>query len=182
MKVRLVTLGAGYDTRSLRMLTDGLVDEAWELDIATAAESKHAMLQRLQRRRQCTLPTVIPSDLNDLEGLERTLQGILDGRNDLSSNERDNGDPWHTIFLTEGVMIYLDEGVPTKMLAICSKLAKQQQQQIGSGGATLLFTDLLRNVAFDDQAPGKSGTTQRSNSRIPVGIYWNRPGTSSPAG
>jgi hypothetical protein len=160
MKVRLITLGAGYDARSVRMLTEGLVDEAWELDIETVAASKHVMLQRLRRRRHCALPTVIPTNLNDLEAFEKTLQGILYGRNDTSSNERDIDDsytaPWYTIFLTEGVMIYLDEGIPTKMLSICSKLAKQQQQQqSGSGGATLLFTDLLRNVSSDDHAPGK---------------------------
>jgi O-methyltransferase involved in polyketide biosynthesis len=165
MKVRLVILGAGYDTRSVRMLTESLVDEVWELDIETVAASKHVMLQRLRHLRDCTLLTVIPTNLNDLQGFEKTLQEILDGRNDPSCNERDNGDsysgPWDTIFLPGGVMIYLDEGVPTKMLAICSKLAKEQQQS-GSGGAVLLLTDLLRNAAFDDRASG----TERDDAKV----------------
>jgi uncharacterized protein YbbC (DUF1343 family) len=39
-KIRLITLEAGYDARSIRFLTDGVINEAWELDI-TAVISHH---------------------------------------------------------------------------------------------------------------------------------------------
>ena len=151
VKVRLVTLGAGYDTRSIRMLNDKIVHEAFELDMPTMVESKRLMMKRLQQRRSrrqnadCALPTLVPSDLNDLTAFERILEDILSSSQTEGS---DGNDFWHTVFVSEGVMIYLDEGVPSKMLRVCSNVARRRDQN-----ATFLFSDLLRNVPIEDDAP-----------------------------
>ncbi|KAL3936903.1 MAG: hypothetical protein SGBAC_007872 [Bacillariaceae sp.] len=45
-KIRLVILGAGYDTRSIRLLQQGRVDQVWEFDLPPVMESKRWLLQR----------------------------------------------------------------------------------------------------------------------------------------
>jgi O-methyltransferase involved in polyketide biosynthesis len=131
-KIRLITLGAGYDARSVRFLTDGVIDEAWELDITDVLDSKAIMLDRLLRRRpSCILPTIVSVDLNDVETFrDLRLSGIVSGDTN-----------WHTIFLLEGVMIYLDEGIPDKVLSVCSNLLHER----GFSGS-LVFADLLRGI------------------------------------
>jgi hypothetical protein len=45
-KIRLVILGAGYDTRSVRLLQQGRVDQVWEFDLPPVMESKRWLLKR----------------------------------------------------------------------------------------------------------------------------------------
>ncbi|CAJ1934714.1 unnamed protein product [Cylindrotheca closterium] len=45
-KIRLVILGAGYDTRSVRLLQQGRVDQVWEFDLPPVMESKRWLLNR----------------------------------------------------------------------------------------------------------------------------------------
>jgi hypothetical protein len=49
--VRLITLGAGHDIRSARLLTKGMVQEAHELDLATVVHAKEQLLARLKQRK-----------------------------------------------------------------------------------------------------------------------------------
>ena len=131
-KIRLITLGAGYDARSVRFLTDGVIDEAWELDITAVLDSKVIMLDRLLKRRpSCVLPKIVSVDLNDVDTFrDLRLNGIV------SSDTN-----WHTIFLLEGVLIYLDEGIPDKVLSVCSNILQER----GLSGS-LVFADLLRGI------------------------------------
>jgi Leucine carboxyl methyltransferase len=140
-KIRLVSLGAGYDVRSIKMKERGVVDKAFELDLLDVVEAKRKILKskRFQRRRPHTardsLPTAFPVDLNDLEKVKATLNEIL----------QEPGD-WHTIFLFEAVMIYLDEGVPRALLQLCGEVLKSTASR-----GSLCFADRLENVPGGDQ-------------------------------
>ena len=123
-KIRLVTMGGGYDTRSIKM--QELLDEAIELDLPEVVQAKKEVFQRLQRRRpECKLPHLYALDLQRLDEVSKLLENIL---------ERDSS--WHTIFLFEGVLMYLDEGVPLRLLEVC-------RRAVDRNTAHVCFADLL---------------------------------------
>ncbi len=141
-KIQLITLGAGYDTRSVRFLTSGQVQEAWELDVSPVISSKKVMFDRLVKRRQerqllAKLPSLLVQDLNEVEEVEREIFGILDSCHDKHE--------WHIIFILEGVLIYLNEGVPTTLLSSCSSILKQNKFS-----GSLIFADLIRGLESSD--------------------------------
>jgi hypothetical protein len=80
------------------------------------------MLDRLLKRRpSCILPKIVSVDLNDIKTFrDLRLKGIV---------------------LLEGVLIYLDEGIPDKALSVCSNLLKER----GLSGS-LVFADILRGI------------------------------------
>lgn len=139
-KIRLVSLGAGYDVRSIKLKERGVVDRAFELDLPMVVDAKKNILEseRFRRRRPLTtkdfLPTTYPVNLNELEKVKVALNEIL----------RETGD-WHTIFLFEAVMIYLDEGAPRALLQLCSEALKTS----GCRGS-LCFADRLENIPGGD--------------------------------
>ena len=190
-RVRLITLGGGYDTRGVRLLstvsdneategtttdkvtmmtsgvfldnntsqiTENLVDEVWELDLPDVLDSKRAMLERLQKQRQrrrngtpVLLPQLCPIDLNNLTDVEHLLGRIL-SQNDANETE------WYTIFISEGVLIYLDD--PTALLQCCAKSIRDSNNQNASSSssttttASLCFADRLANVPSHARADG----------------------------
>jgi len=148
IKIRLVSLGAGYDVRSIKFRERGLVDQAVELDLPQVVEAKTKILNspRLQRRRPnltCDkFPQFYSVNLNKVDRVRSVLVEILQS----SPNEA----PWHTIFLFEGVMIYLDEGVPEALLKVCSDALKAT----GENGS-LVFADRLENISGGDPDIGR---------------------------
>ncbi|CAJ1953053.1 unnamed protein product [Cylindrotheca closterium] len=131
-KIRLITLGAGYDTRSVRFLEEGLVHEAWELDMPQVLQSKEIMLDRLGRRRPSTKrPNLVAQDLNDLSSFVETFANTIQDIDDDAS--------WHNIIVLEGVLIYLNEGIPSSLLTVCSKQSQERDLS-----ASLVFADLFR--------------------------------------
>jgi O-methyltransferase involved in polyketide biosynthesis len=145
VKVRLVSLGGGYDVRSMKFRERGLIDRAIELDLPQVIDAKTRILQskRFRKRRPHLvgdmLPEFFPVDLNQLDRVQAILEGIL--RNDSKSQEK-----WHTIFLFEGVMLYLDEGVPSALLGVC----RQALETTGQKGS-VCFADRLENIPGDDE-------------------------------
>ena len=128
--VRIISLGAGYDTRSIRMLNNrrdhdesgteeegvGVVVECYEFDLPSSIESKKRLIhERLVKRRSkrglsdLKIPTMIGLDLNDTEEFQRQLSLICGTRKDL-----------HTIFVVEGVIMYLDQGKAEAALQACA--------------------------------------------------------------
>jgi len=141
-KIRLVTLGAGYDARSVRLLTTGEVQEAWELDVAPVVTSKTIMLERLVQRRHQSLPplklpNLLVQDLNDIDGYRKAVSNII--------GSAENTSEWHTIFLLEGVLIYLDDNVPRSLLNSCSDILRSERVS-----GSLVFADLFRELANFD--------------------------------
>jgi O-methyltransferase involved in polyketide biosynthesis len=140
-KVRLVSFGSGYDLRSIKLRERGTIDEAIELDLPNVIESKSKLFsQRLQKRRKWLtndlLPKMYKVDLHEVDQVEAILREVL----------VDEG--WHTIFVFEGVMIYLNEGVPTALLKAC-------RNAVPNGDATLCFADMLENIPGGDMEVGK---------------------------
>jgi O-methyltransferase involved in polyketide biosynthesis len=158
-RIRLISLGAGYDVRSVRWLSSGQVDEAWELDIPTVVESKRIMLERLQRRRQRrNQTTVLPScrsvDLNNLSQVQEILQDILTDKHSSSSS---NDQEWHTIFVSEGVLIYLDPTIPGKLLKLCADTVTG-----GTATASLCMADRLENSPGGEEIAGRQELARAS--------------------
>lgn len=141
--VRLVSLGAGYDVRSIKFRERGLVDQAIELDLPEVIQAKTRILQspRFRKRRPNLTPDKLPEfvsvNLNNVETVRSMLVDILEN-NTMTTK-------WHTIFLFEGVMIYLDEGVPEALLKVCSDVLKET----GESGS-LVFADRLENIPGGD--------------------------------
>jgi hypothetical protein len=88
---------------------------------------------------------MLPIDLNDLDGVRMLLLGLT-GKDD----KQPGGAAWHNIFVFEGVMIYLKEGVPQQLLNITSTVLKAT----GSHG-TLCFADRLENIPGGDKEIAK---------------------------
>ena len=175
-KVRLISLGAGYDVRSIKLLASGVIDQAIELDLPVVVQAKTKLLERLERRQHrrwrrqqsrrqpqqqqsfsLQLPTLYGVDLNDIAAVESLLESILGMQNSNDScrgaSSSSSTPPttqkvsWHTIFLFEGVMIYLNQGIPTALLRVCrTVLDNNKQHQPGS----LCFADRLENIPAGD--------------------------------
>lgn len=162
-KYRLISMGAGYDVRSIKLLSKGIIDEAYELDLPEVVEAKQMLLgpRRLLKRRpqlkEEHMPKLIGVDLNSISSFRQVLRDILESTPQ-SSNTKDF--TWHNIFLFEGVMIYLDEGIPTKLLQTCSSVAQEAKSlktnQNGPlfDGASLCLADRMENVPGGDKELG----------------------------
>ena len=145
-KVRLVLLGGGYDLRSIRMAqkynatpttstTTSIIAETIEVDLPPVVAAKQKLLQKRFLKRRPDLKRIIdnvrtfPVDLNDLESVRQLLNECIV----TSSNE-----DCLTVFVFEAVLIYLDKGIPSKLLALLS-----QAVQTANGKGALLFADTL---------------------------------------
>ena len=147
MKVRLICFGAGYDLRTIKFLDGQKIDQAFELDLPQVVEAKSKLIgkNRLLKRRphlaKVDMPKFIPSDLNDLSSLKTSLTKIIGGN---------DAQDWYNIFVFEGVMIYLNEGVPSALLKLTSCVLNEQES-LGS----LCFADRLENVPGGDLKLGR---------------------------
>jgi O-methyltransferase involved in polyketide biosynthesis len=146
IKIRLITMGGGYDVRSLKFRQRGLVDQAIELDLEQVIQAKSRILTSRQFRRRrpnfannsTVLPTFFPVDLNQLDQVRSVLLEILTLTNAVTTTtsaattasddrsyvaqEPDPKESWHNIFLWEGVLMYLNDGVPHQLLQLCRQV------------------------------------------------------------
>ena len=147
-KIRLVCMGAGYDTRGIKLLERGWVDTVVELDLPNVVDAKKRLFQRLQKRRPLLrgmeLPTLIPSDFNDMADVKVKLEALLKDDDTAAAQEE-----WFTIFVFEGVMIYLDEGIPSALLNVSSTVLRDKK-----GKGALCLADRLDNVPGGDPEAG----------------------------
>lgn len=142
--IRLVLMGGGYDLRSLRMAMryqDDYTMDLVELDLPQVIDAKQTIFQKRLLRRRPQLKDLIHqirmfgADFNDVDQLSDVLTNHV-----LSDNGK-GSKSWHTIFVFEAVLIYLDKGVPSKVLNVLSQALRQH----GQSGA-LCFADTLSNV------------------------------------
>lgn len=146
--------------------------QSYELDLPEVTIAKRKLLlKRLYRRRPWLqkfanggneeYPILIEANFNDLNGTRSLLERIVLSNED---DEEDGGDDVTNIIVFEGVMIYLDEGIPHALLEVCSdvlrKSREQQQQQKkknteSKSKATpmgyLCFADRLENIPGGDE-------------------------------
>jgi hypothetical protein len=106
-KVRLIILGAGYDLRGTKLLTEGAVDDVVELDLSEVIEAKRALwTQRLRKRRpDVKIPRFLLADLNDVDATQALLARIH-STNESQPSAR-SGAVWSTIYLAEGIVVHL---------------------------------------------------------------------------
>jgi Leucine carboxyl methyltransferase len=138
IRIRLIALGAGYDVRSIKLKERGVIDEAIELDLPTVIDAKQRLLssKRFQRRRpqaQRFLPKYYYRvDLNNITHVETILNEIL---------SQNTTEKWHSIFVFEAVMIYLNEDIPHSLLKTCYQALIRTR-----ASGSLVFADRLENV------------------------------------
>ena len=148
-KIRLISMGGGYDSRCVRLRARGIIDDAVDLDLEPVIYAKTRMLDRLVMRRKKTnnnldcegdviLPELVPIDFNNVEDVQSTLVQIIKKRSKY-------GQRWHNIFLFEGVLMYLPEGIPSKLLRACCEALKDTRQR-----GSVVFADTLENIPNDD--------------------------------
>mmetsp|Transcript_22160 Transcript_22160/g.49480 ORF Transcript_22160/g.49480 Transcript_22160/m.49480 type:complete len:357 (-) Transcript_22160:251-1321(-) len=145
-KIRLISMGGGYDARSIRLQLQGIIDEAVELDLPKVIEAKRRLLGRLCKRRpdlNTSLPDFYPVDLTDIDTVRKTLVDVLSGNGD---GNRRYQPQWYNIFLFEGVLMYLPEGDPCKLLQACRQALNDAK---GAKGC-VVFADALENIPNDD--------------------------------
>jgi O-methyltransferase involved in polyketide biosynthesis len=136
-KIRLVVLGAGYDSRSLRFLENGLVEEAFELDLDQVITAKNVLLssQRFKDRRpNCRLPKTVAVDLNDIENTRKVLTCLLKESSDNGSNQNT-----FTIFLLEGILVHLQRGSSSQVLRLLRSCCESES-------GCLIFADRIEGV------------------------------------
>jgi Leucine carboxyl methyltransferase len=146
VRIRLITLGAGYDVRSIKLKERGIIDESIELDLPAVVDAKQRLLssQRFQNRRPQTKQHMPKQyyrvDLNNITHVQIILNEIL-----LQQEQVLSGEIWHNIFVLEAVLIYLNEGIPHSLLRICHQALVNH-----SGTGSLCFADRLENVPGGD--------------------------------
>jgi Leucine carboxyl methyltransferase len=136
-KVRVVVLGAGYDLRGTRLLTEGVVQDVLELDLPEVIEAKQALwTRRLKRRRPNVLiPRLVPADLNDVNSTRALLLEQL-----LSDEDSSERREWSTIFVLEGILVHLKTEAGHELLKVMSSLTTPSET------TALIFADALPYV------------------------------------
>ena len=153
--------------------------QSYELDLPEVVIAKRKLLlKRLYRRRPWLqkfanggneeYPILIEANFNDLNGTRSLLEEIVLSNEDATTDdeEDDGGDDVTNIIVFEGVMIYLDEGIPHALLEVCSDVlrkSREQQQQKQQKKNTnskskattpigyLCFADRLENIPGGDE-------------------------------
>lgn len=153
MRVRLISMGAGYDVRSIKLRMKNIVDAAYEFDLPEVVDAKERLFERARKRRSDLVkdlfPICIGVDLNDEKTLETKFREILE--QDSISNESYFT---VTIILFEAVMIYLDEGIPTNLLKTCSKILNEYESNSSNHVSALVFADRLEHIPGGDHDIG----------------------------
>eukprot|EP00804_Cyclotella_cryptica_P014996 CCRYP_000607-RB/>CCRYP_000607-RB protein AED:0.05 eAED:0.05 QI:84/1/1/1/1/1/4/494/482 len=147
--------------------------ECYELDLPEVVQSKRKLIQsRLSRRRPWLMdgnttpstsnyPTLVEVDLNNLTETRMALENILSPNNKDGISEHGATVKVANIILFEGVMIYLDQGIPHSLLQLCSDVLRNNSnatEDNPSGGTTsyLCFADRLENIPGGDEEKARS--------------------------
>jgi len=130
--------------------------EAYELDLPEVVSAKRKLLSsRLFRRRPWLqrrgdeYPKLMEANFNDLNATRKALEGIL--LNDNSQSDDAEREDVTNIILFEGVMIYLDEGVPHALLELCSDVLRKSQHGYTTNSSTSSSTTALGYLCYADR-------------------------------
>ena len=120
--------------------------ECYELDLPEVVQTKRNLIEsRLYHKRPWLKssyvkePTLVEVDLNNLNQTRTQLESII--------NNKQDGIPTVNIILFEGVMIYLNKGVPHTLLEICSDVLRKHSKLENY----LCFADRLDNIPGGDE-------------------------------
>ena len=150
---RIVTLGAGFDTRSLRYhSSDGAFRKLknskvnadfYEIDLCPVVDQKMRVFERfLKRRPKSILPKLYGADLNDIEEVQKQLSAIFSdfGDQGVGTEKRP------TVFIVEAVLMYLKEENVLPLLKMAMSTAAKHSTSV-----KLCFADRLPGMPHDDK-------------------------------
>lgn len=152
-RVKVIILGAGYDTRSLRFLNHRRYHttqqkhntlQFFEIDLESVSTQKQKMFQRFCKRRSrkdSQLPRLLGADLNDLDAVKAQLS--------LAFEDAKSDGNCKIIYLVEAVLMYLDQSKVSPLLSMCVNEAKG----ISNRPISFVFADRLPNVTIDESNP-----------------------------
>ena len=179
---RIITLGAGFDTRSLRLgsndtntgkRTDNKVAaDFYEVDLPAVVVQKSSVFKRfLVRRPDSIMPKLYAADLNDLDGVKWQLRNIFtEGAqvNAIGVEKRP------TIFVIEAVLMYLEEKNVMPLLKMCMSEAATY-----SSSVQLCFADRLPNMPHNDKdlhIEKKAAETLLKSVGLDLKVWQPKPG------
>lgn len=135
--------------------------QCYELDLPEVVEAKNRLLnKRLFRRRPwlknveegvCNnYPRLVPANFNNIEETRKALEGILLSPASLTNDTKEY-DTITNVIVFEGVMIYLDEGIPHSLLQLCSDVLESANlASLTPSEGYLCFADRLENIPGGD--------------------------------
>ena len=188
--VKVIILGAGFDSRGIHLLADesneGVIDGVVEFDLPSVTSQKGFVIERnfLPRRRRragggggvSTLPTLKSIDLNNIGELKDSLRIEINrssnNNNNSSNNNNDNGKK--IIVIIEAVLIYLEDPVAT-----LSALA-----DVLSPGDRFIFADRLPrdSVPYGDFEAAEAFFRSVGFGRSSLRDFIPKPGLASSMG
>ena len=116
----------------------------WDFLESLSSSSSVALSNNKTELSLSTLPTLIASDFNNISDVEHILNSIVNGEhtNAQIAGAEAGCCSWYTIFVFEGVMIYLNDTVPSSLLNITSRVLRRTNNNNGA----LCFADRLENI------------------------------------
>jgi hypothetical protein len=161
-RICMIVLGGGYDTLATKLLYQHFVDRVYELDLSSVVETKQKLLHRafssssLQGEQQERWKAVSSNwnikevDLNDITAITTVLDEI---QTELQDSDGSTTTKWHTIIVSEALLLYLNPGMAGTILEQLSQRfggnggsTGQKKKKRGSpkfDGATFIFADKL---------------------------------------
>ena len=148
----VVTLGAGFDTRSLRFLTRSpgqSTSHFYEVDLPAVVEQKRRLLEErfVLRRPGSKLPVLLAGDLNNAQDVVAAFDSIL-----LQQQQR-QGRSLRVVLMVEAVLMYVkDENVLLSLTAAVSAA-----QRMGAKDVVFIFSDRFPGIIEQLSAPEAEG-------------------------
>ena len=148
-KVAVISLGAGFDTRSIRFL-NGMVKgdvtgagmDFFELDLPEVIEQKRGLLERYsQRQPKHVLPSLVEANLNDLRSVANALEKSVFQDEGEARTVPGGGGYQKIILMVEAVLMYMEREKVTPMLKMVINAAKCH-----AGSVSFIFSDRFPGV------------------------------------
>lgn len=138
--VCIVTLGAGFDTRSVRFGQMCSDTTSWyDLDLPLVVQQKQFMLSRFFARRKLQnrglnmyrMPELVAVDLNDVNNTKQQLSNVVSQFCAKYPNKSKS-----LVFIVEATLFYLDQSLVPSLLSTCLDTVKPHYSNI-----SLCFAD-----------------------------------------
>ena len=148
----VISLGAGFDTRSIRFANDmAHGDEIqaqgvdfFELDLPEVIAQKRGLFERYSRRKPAhILPNLVETNLNDFQAIDKALAVSVFRDEDTNGEPRSDGGTRYkkVILLAEAVLMYVEKDKVAPMLKMIINSAKCH-----AGSVSFVFSDRFPGV------------------------------------
>jgi len=175
-KVRVIILGSGYDSRSLRFLNTIESEfntsnvDFFEFDLPSVVNVRHLMLERFVQRRKVIkkivrLPTVLEADLNNLDEFTLKLDQLLDQNNKsiFDTSIKQATTYTKTIFIMEAVVMYLNDEV---VMPLCQQCVRSVIKNNPLEDISLCFADRFPGIVNVDNNTSSLTTFEKEREDV----------------